>query len=195
MTHFDPALQLPDDFEAQVQMEVGILKGPHVKWIWNRRFIGDNAFLDIRRTACSVLKGLVTGRFEYLVTDVAPANFETKLRQPVVGHIQNATQQANKLNCKIIGCSEGAELGFQYGTHPLLKNKHDIPAFLEVQKAKFEELKALDVDKEHKMHPVKFIDAIMQLGPFLGGAANGTKPPTARQSRPARQIQQYNLLT
>jgi hypothetical protein len=27
------------------------------------------------------------------------------------------------------------------------------------------------------------------LGRFLGGAANGTKPPTARQSRPARQIQ------
>ena len=27
------------------------------------------------------------------------------------------------------------------------------------------------------------------VGPFLGGAANGTKPPTARQSRPAREIQ------
>ena len=112
MTHFDPALQLPDDFEAQVQMEVGILKGPHVKWVWNRRFIRENAFLDIRRTACSVLKGLVTGPFEYLVTDVTPANFETKLRQLVVGHIQNAAQQANELNCEIIGCSEGADLGF-----------------------------------------------------------------------------------
>jgi hypothetical protein len=31
MTHFGPALQLPDDFEAQVQMEIGILKGPNVK--------------------------------------------------------------------------------------------------------------------------------------------------------------------
>jgi hypothetical protein len=28
------------------------------------------------------------------------------------------------------------------------------------------------------------------VGPFLGGAVNGTQPPTARQSRPARQIQQ-----
>ena len=27
MTHFDPALQLPGDFEAQVRMEIGILKG------------------------------------------------------------------------------------------------------------------------------------------------------------------------
>jgi hypothetical protein len=135
MAHFDPALQLPGDFEAQVRMEIGILKGPHgVKWVWNRRFIRDSDFLDIRRTACDVLKDLVTGPFEYLhghlVADVAPANFEQKPRQLVVGHIQNATQQANKLNCEIIGCSEGAELGFQYGTHPLLKNKHDIPAFL-----------------------------------------------------------------
>jgi hypothetical protein len=31
---------------------------------------------------------------------------------------------------------------------------------------------------------------VLLVGPFLGGAANGTKPPTARQSRPARQIQQ-----
>ena len=147
-THFDPALFLPANFEAQVQMEVGILKGPHVKWVWNRRYIRDNDFLDIRRTACSVLKDLVTGPFEYLVSDVTPANFETKLRQLVVGHIQNAAQQANELNCEIIGCSEGAELDFQYGAHPLLKNKHDIPAFLEIQKAKFEELKALDVDTE-----------------------------------------------
>jgi hypothetical protein len=30
---------------------------------------------------------------------------------------------------------------------------------------------------------------LLLLGRFLGGAANGTKPPTARQSRPARQIQ------
>jgi hypothetical protein len=36
---------------------------------------------------------------------------------------------------------------------------------------------------------------VLQVGPFLGGAANGTQPPTARQSRPARQIQQQNLLT
>jgi hypothetical protein len=31
---------------------------------------------------------------------------------------------------------------------------------------------------------------LLLIGPFLGGAANGTHPPTARQSRPARQIQQ-----
>jgi hypothetical protein len=30
---------------------------------------------------------------------------------------------------------------------------------------------------------------LLRTGRFLGGAANGTKPPTARQSRPARQIQ------
>jgi hypothetical protein len=52
-------------------------------------------------------------------------------------------------------------LGFRVGTHPLLRNKDDIPAFLEIQKAKFEELKALDVDTEHKMHPGKFMEIIM----------------------------------
>jgi hypothetical protein len=31
------------------------------------------------------------------------------------------------------------------------------------------------------------------IGPFLGGAANGTKPPTARQSRPARENPTVNL--
>jgi hypothetical protein len=65
-------------------------------------YIRDSDFLDIRRTACSVLKDLVTGSFAYLVADITPANFEQKLRQLVVGHIQNATQQANKLNCEII---------------------------------------------------------------------------------------------
>jgi hypothetical protein len=43
VTHFDPALQPPADFEAQVQMEIGILKGPDVKWVWNTRFIRDSA--------------------------------------------------------------------------------------------------------------------------------------------------------
>jgi hypothetical protein len=95
------------------------------------------------------------------VADITPANFEQKLRQLVVGHIQNATQLANKLTCEIIGCSEGGELDFQSGTHPLLKNQHDIPAFLETQKAKFEELKALDVDTEHKMHPLIFMEIII----------------------------------
>jgi hypothetical protein len=55
-THNGPALFLPADFEAMVQMEVGILKGPHVKWVWNRHYIKVSDFLDIRRTACSVLK-------------------------------------------------------------------------------------------------------------------------------------------
>ena len=80
MTHFDPALQIPPSFEEQVQLEIAILKGPHVKWVWNRRFIKDNDFLDIRRTACNVLKEFVTGSSEYLVADVTPANFEQKLR-------------------------------------------------------------------------------------------------------------------
>ena len=39
---------------------------------------------------------------------------------------------------------------------------------IEVQKAKFEELKALDVDTEYKMDPVKFIDVIMTcVGKYL----------------------------
>ena len=59
-------------------------------------------------------------------------------------------------------------MGFRVGTHPLLRNKDDIPAFLEIQKAKFEELKALDVDTEHKMHPGKFMEIIMTCaGRFL----------------------------
>jgi hypothetical protein len=99
MTHFDPALQLPADFEAQVQMEMNILKGPNVKWVWNTRFIRDSEYLDIRRTACNVLKDLVTGPFAYMVREVSPANFEQKLRQLVVGHVQNTTQQAHKLTC------------------------------------------------------------------------------------------------
>ena len=62
--------------------------------------------------------------------------------------------------------------GFGVGTHPLLKIKDDIPAFLETQKAKFDELKALDVDTEHKMHPVKFIDIIMQcVGKYMRNEA------------------------
>jgi hypothetical protein len=148
MTHLDPALQLPADFEAQVQMEIGILKGPNVKWVWNTRFIRDSEYLDIRKTACNVLKDLATGPFAYMVRDATPANFEQKIRQLVVGHVQNTTQQAHKLACEITGCREDSSMGFRVGTHPLLKTKDDIPAFLEIQKAKFEELKALDVDTE-----------------------------------------------
>ena len=39
-------------------------------------------------------------------------------------------------------------------------------------------------------HHYTTLAILLLLGRFLGGAANGTKPPTARQSRPARQIQQ-----
>jgi hypothetical protein len=174
MTHFGPALQLPADFEAQVQMEMNILKGPDVKWVWNTRFIRDSECLDIRKTACSVLKDLVTGPFAYMVRDAAPANFEQKLRQLVVGHVQNTTQQAHKLACEITGCRGDSSLGFRVGAHPLLRNKDYIPAFLEIQKAKFEELKALDVDTEHKMHPGKFMEIIMT------SASRGANPPTWR---------------
>ena len=90
MTFHGPALLLPEDLEARVQMEIGILKGPNVRWVYNRHFISSSAFLDMRRTACNVLKGLVTGPFAYLVAEITPANFEQKLRQLVVGHIQNA---------------------------------------------------------------------------------------------------------
>ena len=160
VTFHDPALHIPTDFEARVQLEVGILKGPHVKWVWNRHFIKDNAFHDIRKTACNVLRSLVTGSFAYMVRDITPANFEQKLRQLVVGHNQNATQQAHKLMQEIKGCEESRVSEFD-GTHPLVKNMHDIPAFLEIQKAKFEELKALAVDTEFKMHSTTFMRIIM----------------------------------
>ena len=153
-------------------MEIGILKGPDVRWVFNRHFISSSAFLDMRRTACNVLKGLVTGSYAYLVNDITPLNFEQKLRHLVVGHIQNATQLANKLTCEIKGCEEGGELDFQVGTHPLLKNQHDFPAFLEIQKAKFEELKALEVDTEFKMHPLTFMKVIMLcVGPYIHEAS------------------------
>jgi hypothetical protein len=87
-------------------MEIGVLKGPDVKWVWNTRFIRGSEYLDIRKTACNVLKDLVTGPFVYMVRDVAPANFEQKLRQLVVGHVQNTTQQAHKLTCEITGCKK-----------------------------------------------------------------------------------------
>jgi hypothetical protein len=122
----------------------------------------------MRRTACNVLKGLVTGSYAYLVNGITPLNFEQKLRHLVVGHIQNATQLVSKLTCEIKGCEEGGELDFQVGTHPLLKNQHDIPAFLEIQKEKFEELGALEVDTEFKMHPLTFIKVIMLCaGPYM----------------------------
>jgi hypothetical protein len=66
MTHYDPALQLPLAFEKQVQMEVLILKGCNAKWVWNTRFIRNSEYLDIRKTACNVLKELVTGHFAYM---------------------------------------------------------------------------------------------------------------------------------
>jgi hypothetical protein len=44
MTHYDPALQLPADFEDQVQMEIRILKGGNVRWAWNARFIRNSEY-------------------------------------------------------------------------------------------------------------------------------------------------------
>jgi hypothetical protein len=66
-----------------------------------------------------------------MVRDVTPANFEQKIRQLVVSHVQNTTtQQAPKLACEITGCREDSSVGFRVGTHPLIKTKDDIPAFL-----------------------------------------------------------------
>jgi hypothetical protein len=96
-----------------------------------------------------------------MVRDAAPTNFEQTLRQLVVGHVQNTTQQANKLTCEIMGCKEDSKYGFRVGTHPLLMNKDDIPAFLELQKADFEELKALKVDTEWTMHPDRSMEITM----------------------------------
>jgi hypothetical protein len=125
-------------------------------------------YLDIRKKACNILKELVTGHFAYMARDITPTNFEQTLRQLVVGHVQNTTQQANKLACEIMGCKEDPKYGFRVGVHPLLMNKDDIPAFLELQKAKFEELNALNVDTEWKMHPDRSMEIIMMcVGKYL----------------------------
>ena len=64
-----------------------------------------------RKTACNVLKELVTGHFAYMARDATPTAFEQTLRQLVVGHAQNITQQANELACEITGCKEDSKFG------------------------------------------------------------------------------------